>query len=324
MEQASLCLFVPTRSILPAKIDRGSGFGFRCVNREPGTIVKIGAFLMVRDEEAMIETNLRYHLERQGLDHIIVIDNGSVDRTLEIVRSLQDERITIRRTPADAGYQQYVFSTQAAFELFDRYACNWVLPIDADEFWVSDRHRSVRAALESKTDNADVYYTWAYNFYESERDDSSENLFLRRLIYFRMSKVSKVVLRRSMRDKFQFLHTGNHDYEPVKGEQIERELVKPSDLVRYHYPYISREDTKAKVLKQVDGFVRAFGDAWLHGEVAVGRHILRWYRAMEAGGFEVLYKRTAYLTADQIADRSLRPPVHRNDTMRRWFRRTGS
>ena len=44
--------------------------------------------LKVRDEEDVLEANLRYHLA-QGIDFFIVTDNGSVDRTPEILSRYQ-------------------------------------------------------------------------------------------------------------------------------------------------------------------------------------------------------------------------------------------
>jgi hypothetical protein len=74
------------------------------------------------------------------------------------------------------------------------------------------------------------------------------------------------------------------------------------------------------VQKQVDGFLRAFGTAWLEGEPRVGTHMLKWHKAVEDGSFEELYRSTAFLTEDQIQDRSMKRPVHRSLAMHKWFR----
>ena len=42
--------------------------------------------LLLRDEEDIVRENLDFHLA-QGVDRVIVTDNGSEDRTLEILRS---------------------------------------------------------------------------------------------------------------------------------------------------------------------------------------------------------------------------------------------
>jgi glycosyltransferase involved in cell wall biosynthesis len=45
--------------------------------------------LKVRDEEDVIEDNLRFH-RALGVDFFVVMDNGSVDRTPEILARYQD------------------------------------------------------------------------------------------------------------------------------------------------------------------------------------------------------------------------------------------
>src|SRR5919198_3580026 len=51
--------------------------------------MKLVMTLKVRDEEDIIEDNLRFH-RALGVDFFIVMDNGSVDRTPEILASYAD------------------------------------------------------------------------------------------------------------------------------------------------------------------------------------------------------------------------------------------
>ena len=44
--------------------------------------------LLLRDEEDIVRENLDFHLA-QGVDRVIVTDNGSEDRTLEILRDYE-------------------------------------------------------------------------------------------------------------------------------------------------------------------------------------------------------------------------------------------
>ena len=53
--------------------------------------MKLVMTLLVRDEEDIVRENLDFHLA-QGVDEVIVTDNGSEDDTLEIVRSYEAER----------------------------------------------------------------------------------------------------------------------------------------------------------------------------------------------------------------------------------------
>lgn len=91
--------------------------------------------LKVRDEEDILEANLRYHLAL-GVDSFVVTDNGSEDGTLEILSRFEraglvhvmHESGSFRRDGRDwlSRMAQY-----AATEL----GATWVIHNDADEFW---------------------------------------------------------------------------------------------------------------------------------------------------------------------------------------------
>ena len=50
--------------------------------------MKLVMTLLVRDEEDIVADNLDFHLA-QGVDEVIVTDNGSSDATLEILRDYE-------------------------------------------------------------------------------------------------------------------------------------------------------------------------------------------------------------------------------------------
>ena len=69
--------------------------------------MRLAMTILVRDAEDLIETNLRYH-RAQGVDLFLIGDNGSTDRTLEILEPYREAgtgraRTTSRATPARCG-----------------------------------------------------------------------------------------------------------------------------------------------------------------------------------------------------------------------------
>src|SRR4051794_20611986 len=106
--------------------------------------------LLVRDERDVIEANVRYHFS-QGVDAIVVTDNGSVDGTREILDGLATEfPIHVIDEPSHT-YEQSAWVTRMARKAAEDGA-DWVINSDADEFWTADRGdlRTAFAAVDAE------------------------------------------------------------------------------------------------------------------------------------------------------------------------------
>jgi len=98
--------------------------------------VRLVMALKVRDEEDILEDNLRYHAAR-GVDFFVVTDNGSVDGTLDILRRWEEDgRLRLIERPDEKfnPNEQAWVSEMARLAATDHDA-DWVLHNDADEFW---------------------------------------------------------------------------------------------------------------------------------------------------------------------------------------------
>lgn len=121
-------------------------------------MLKITAVMIVRNEADLLEVNLRYHAA-QGVTEFRIVDNGSSDTTPARLRALS-RRLNIRWT-VDAGrYHQSAIVTELATEAV-RAGADWILPVDADEFW-SAGERSLTQALA--TSRAEAIETPVINF----------------------------------------------------------------------------------------------------------------------------------------------------------------
>jgi len=92
--------------------------------------------LKVRDEEDVLESNLRYH-RAQGVDFFVVTDNGSVDRTPDILRRYQEAGLLhlIEEPARDFEHRGRAWVTRMARMAATEFAADWVIHADADEFW---------------------------------------------------------------------------------------------------------------------------------------------------------------------------------------------
>lgn len=98
--------------------------------------MKIIMTLLVRDEEDIIDANIRFHLA-QGVDHFIVTDNRSRDSTPEIVENYVRQGVaTIIHEAAD-NYSQWRWVSTMARMAAQVHNADWVINADADEFWVA-------------------------------------------------------------------------------------------------------------------------------------------------------------------------------------------
>jgi len=96
--------------------------------------MKLVMTLLVRNEEDILDWNLRFHFE-QGVAFVIATDNNSTDATLDILRHYEKEgRLRFIRERAD-DYSQSVWVTRMARLAALEYGAEWVINNDADEFW---------------------------------------------------------------------------------------------------------------------------------------------------------------------------------------------
>lgn len=106
--------------------------------------------LLVRDEEDIISTSLKYHLSR-GVDFIIVTDNLSVDKTPVILEQFEREGFIHVIKESNDDYSQGEWVTRMARMAFVEYGADWVINSDADEFWWTDARNTLKDPFEQIT-----------------------------------------------------------------------------------------------------------------------------------------------------------------------------
>jgi hypothetical protein len=105
--------------------------------RRTRCIGEVWGIAMVRDEIDVINATVD-HLFDQGVDRLLVADNGSVDGTRELLeqRSKDDERVVVGVDPV-VPYYQAEKMTWLAHRAW-RAGADWVIPFDADEWWFAE------------------------------------------------------------------------------------------------------------------------------------------------------------------------------------------
>ena len=122
--------------------------------------MKVVGLYLVRNEVDIIETNLRHHLTTV-LDEAIVVDNGSTDGTFELLVELAGELPLLLASETGHVYQSGRVTRMARFAA--QQGADWVLPIDADEFWVA-LDSPFRSVLEEAPVDARALFVDVINF----------------------------------------------------------------------------------------------------------------------------------------------------------------
>jgi glycosyltransferase involved in cell wall biosynthesis len=99
--------------------------------------VEIAAVMTLRDEVEVVPVNLAYH-RALGIDRFLIVDNGSTDGTVAVLEELAGRFPWISWTSDLGPFRQSEMVTALAVEAIGEGA-DWVVAIDADEFWTADR-----------------------------------------------------------------------------------------------------------------------------------------------------------------------------------------
>jgi glycosyltransferase involved in cell wall biosynthesis len=91
---------------------------------------------IVRNEIDIIEFCIWHHLD-QGLNKIIICDNGSTDGTLELLNLMADKDDRIVVLSNDGPFHQEEIMNKL-YDLALSMGCEWSVFFDADEIWKSD------------------------------------------------------------------------------------------------------------------------------------------------------------------------------------------
>jgi hypothetical protein len=131
--------------------------------------MKLVMTLLVRDEQDIIAQHLDFHLA-QGVDEVIVTDNGSEDATLEILRGYESRGVVrIILEPSD-DYSQGKWVTRMARMAASEHGADWVINSDADEFWWP-RSGTLASTFAGLSDGVGVVVARRTNFVPQPEDD---------------------------------------------------------------------------------------------------------------------------------------------------------
>jgi hypothetical protein len=109
--------------------------------------MRLVATLLVRDEADVVAATVEHHLD-QGAAVVVATDNGSVDGTAQILQEYVEAGVVDLIHEPDQTYRQGEWVTRMARRAATHHGADWVVNVDADEFWVPvDRSRTLHDVL---------------------------------------------------------------------------------------------------------------------------------------------------------------------------------
>jgi Glycosyl transferase family 2 len=176
--------------------------------------MKLAMVMKVKDEDDILDDTLRYHAA-QGVDFFVVTDNGSADRTPEILgRWVDAGRMHVLDEPsADFRDQAHWWVTRMARLAATDHGADWVLHTDADEFWWPVAG-DLKQSLESVPDPYGVVVAPRIEFVP--RPDEPGSFFDRLTIRETRSSLRPKLAHRAEPDVV--LRRGAHDIDVERGE----------------------------------------------------------------------------------------------------------
>ena len=117
------------------------------VLRRPSQTGPVWAITVVKNEADIIGETIR-NLFAQGIDHVLVADNGSTDETPEVLRELSLKlSVHVVQDHIVPHWQGEKMSHLA--RVATRLGASWVVPFDADELWKGTGNQTVAQVLRS-------------------------------------------------------------------------------------------------------------------------------------------------------------------------------
>lgn len=237
----------------------------------------IVATLLAKNEEDIIGENIRHHIS-EGVHTFIFTDNNSTDKTKEIVSQFPEVKVIIDEF--DNNHNQRHWVTRMAKIACD-FSPDWILHIDADEFWLLNNlaHETTNNILTTK------------NIYQHLPIGDLEYYVGNNLVNcMGLPPTMPKIIHRS--DPNLIISNGNHKAN-LPHEEIQ---YRVSEIDIHHFPIKNYNDLLKKATIYASALFRQSGEA----KSFAGTHWRQWNKLYEEGLLEAEFAKMQLISIDLI------------------------
>ena len=119
-------------------------------------MIFLGVLAIFKNEAMMIDLWVRHYLW-MGVDHLYLIDNGSTDNSMDVLKPYIDKKLaTVFSLPEK--YKQ-IEHYRYVYDRIVRKRCKWVIVADLDEFWYVN-NSTIKKELRNFNQYNVIYSNW--------------------------------------------------------------------------------------------------------------------------------------------------------------------
>lgn len=143
--------------------------------------VQVWGVSMMKDEADVCADTLA-QMVNEGIDGLVIYNNGSTDETGELLKKFAEEAeiMVLVLDDAEMGYYQSRKMTTLAL-IAHELGADWIVPFDADELWYSQEGRRFTDHLRETPDNVVGVQLW--NHYCTGKDQRTQVRPFDRMMY---------------------------------------------------------------------------------------------------------------------------------------------
>lgn len=246
---------------------------------------KLVMTLLVRDEEDILETNIKYHLSI-GVDFFIISDNRSVDKTPEIISKYVKMGVAKCIPRNEDVYYQSKWVTEMARMAYSEYNASWVINNDADEFWWSPEN-NLKTELGKIPKDIGVIKVNRNDFLQRINKGLKfyEHMDVRAIES--LNHIGKPLPPKAMHRAIPYVDvsTGNHD---ALGKGLEKIIISNS-LEIFHFPMRSYKQFENKII--LGGNALNLNNLLSKDTGATWRHL---FEIQKKGELQAFYNKSLY------------------------------